>query len=186
MTRTKADKTFMKKRTTCIAIAVVAIFAILLLNNPSEMMGQYTSVEGYLFLQADSNKAESLAVWETPYVVMADEPVEVDVIDKKLEYLEHHEELDENTTDGTLETWGYNWLIKIDASEVPQSSVILSARGMDEDGYFSQTTGQYVLVLHYPDGSYDILGEIPLLEAVDFLAQHNSGEQSIYALLQCE
>ena len=176
----------MKKNGVPVVIAVVVILVALLLNNPSEMMGQYMNVEEYLLLQADNKKTESLAVWEIPYVVMADEPVEVDVIDKKLEYLEHHEELDENTTDGTLETWGYNWLIKIDASEVPQSSVILSARGMDEDGYFSQTTGQYVLVLHYPDGSYDILGEIPPLEAVDFLAQHNSGEQSIYALLQCE
>lgn len=186
MTRTKADKTFMKKRTTCIAIAVVAILAILLLNNPSEMMGQYINAEEYLLLQAENKKTEMLTAWEIPFVVMADEPVEVAVIDRKLEYLEHYEELDEYTADGTLETWGYNWLIKIDASETPQSSVVLSARGMDEDGYFSQTTGQYVLVLHYPDGSYDILGEIPLLEAVDFLAQHNSGEQSIYALLQCE
>ena len=56
------------------------------------------------------------------------------------------EELDVYTADGTLEAWGYNWLIKIDASETPQSSVVLSARGMDEDGYFSQTTGQYVLL----------------------------------------
>lgn len=176
----------MKKRTICIAIAIGAILAALALNDSTGMMGQYMDVEEYLLLQADNEKTESLAVWETPYVAMADEPVEVDVIDRKLEYLEHYENLDESTADGTLETWGYNWLIKTDASKAPQSSIVLSARGMDEDGYFSQTTGQYVLVLHYPDGSYDVLGEVPLLEAVNFLAQRNSGEQSIYALLQCE
>ena len=176
----------MKKNGVPVVIAVVAILVALLLNNPSEMMGQYMNVEEYLLLQADNKKTESLAVWEIPYVVMADEPVEVAVIDRKLEYLEHHEEFDESTADGTLETWGYNWLIKTEASESSQSSIVLSARGMNEDGYFSQTTGQYVLVLHYPDGSYDVLGEVPLLEAVDFRAQHNSGEQSIYALLQCE
>ena len=176
----------MKKNGVPVVIAVVAILVALLLNNPSEMMGQYMNVEEYLLLQADNKKTESLAVWEIPYVVMADEPVEVAVIDRKLEYLEHHEEFDESTADGTLETWGYNWLIKTDASKAPQSSFVLSARGMNEDGYFSQTTGQYVLVLHYPDGSYDVLVEVPLLEAVNFLAQRNSGEQSIYALLQCE
>ena len=176
----------MKKKIGPLVIAAMSILAALLLNNSKETMGQYTSVEDYLFLQADSNKTESLAVWETPYVVMADEPVEIAVIDRKLEYLEHHEEFDESTADGTLETWGYNWLIKTEASESSQSSIVLSARGMNEDGYFSQTTGQYVLVLHYPDGSYDVLVEVPLLEAVNFLAQRNSGEQSIYALLQCE
>ena len=176
----------MKKNGVPVVIAVVAILVALLLNNPSEMMGQYMNVEEYLLLQADNKKTESLAVWEIPYVVMADEPVEVAVIDRKLEYLEHHEEFDESTADGTLETWGYNWLIKTEASESSQSSIVLSARGMNEDGYFSQTTGQYVLVLHYPDGSYDVLVEVPLLEAVNFLAQRNSGEQSIYALLQCE
>lgn len=129
-------------------------------------IGQYESVEEYLLLQADSNKMESLTVWEIPFVVMAEEPVEVAVIDRKLEYLEHHEELDESTSDGTLETWGYNWLIKTDASKAPQSSIVLSARGMDEDGYFSQATGQYVLVLHYPDGSYDVLGEVPFLDVL--------------------
>ena len=176
----------MKKKTIYIAIVVGAILLALPLNDSAEMMGQYMNVEEYLLLQADNKKTESLAVWETPYVTMSDEPVEVAVIDRKLEYLEHHEELDENTADGTLETWRYNWLIKTDASEAPHSSIVLSARGMNEDGYFSQTTGQYVLVLHYPDGSYDVLVEVPLLEAVNFLAQRNSGEQSIYALLQCE
>jgi len=176
----------MKKKTIYIAIVVGAILLALPLNDSAEMMGQYMNVEEYLLLQADNKKTESLAVWETPYVAMSDEPVEVAVIDRKLEYLEHHEELDENTADGTLETWRYNWLIKTDASEAPHSSIVLSARGMNEDGYFSQTTGQYVLVLHYPDGSYDVLVEVPLLEAVNFLAQRNSGEQSIYALLQCE
>ena len=176
----------MKKKIIPVVIAVVVILVALLLNNPSEMMGQYMNVEEYLLLQADNKKTESLAVWEIPYVVMADEPVEVAVIDRKLEYLEHHEEFDESTADGTLETWGYNWLIKTEASESSQSSIVLSARGMNEDGYFSQTTGQYVLVLHYPDGSYDVLVEVSLLEAVNFLAQRNSGEQSIYALLQCE
>ena len=176
----------MKKNGVPVVIAVVVILVALLLNNPSEMMGQYMNVEEYLLLQADNKKTESLAVWEIPYVVMADEPVEVAVIDRKLEYLEHHEEFDESTADGTLETWGYNWLIKTEASESSQSSIVLSARGMNEDGYFSQTTGQYVLVLHYPDGSYDVLVEVPLLEAVNFLAQRNRGEQSIYALLQCE
>lgn len=170
----------MKNKIIPVVIIVAAILAALLLNNSAEMMGQYLNVEEYLLLQVENKKTEMLTAWEIPFVVMTDDPVEVAVIDRKLEYLEHHEELDENTADGTLETWGYNWLIKTDASEAPQSSIVLSARGMDEDGYFSQTTGQYVLVLHYPDGSYDVLGEVPLLEAVNFLAQRNSGEQSIY------
>ncbi|MBP3479790.1 MAG: hypothetical protein J6K03_10000, partial [Oscillospiraceae bacterium] len=148
----------MKKNGVPVVIAVVVILVALLLNNPSEMMGQYMNVEEYLLLQADNKKTESLAVWEIPYVVMADEPVEVAVIDRKLDFLEHYENLDESTADGTLETWGYNWLIKTDASEVPQSSIVLSARGMDEDGYFSQSSGMVVFARQYPDGSYDVLG----------------------------
>ena len=174
----------MKKNGVPVVIAVVVILVALLLNNPSEMMGQYMNVEEYLLLQADNKKTESLAVWEIAYVVMADEPVEVAVIDKKLEYLEHHEELDENTTDGTLETWGYNWLIKTDAGEVPQSSIVLSARGMDEDGYYSQSTGMVVFVRHYPDDSYDVLGEAGILTVSDYLAQKDSTEESIYTWYQ--
>ena len=149
----------MKKNGVPVVIAVVILVA-LLLNNSKKMMGQYINVEEYLLLQAENQKTETLTVWEIPFVVMADEPVEVAVIDRKLEYLEHYENLDENTTDGTLETWGYNWLIKTDASEIPQSSVVLSARGMDEDGYFSQSTGMVVFARQYPDGSYDVLGEV--------------------------
>ena len=170
----------MRNKIIPVVIIVAAILAALLLNNSAEMMGQYINVEEYLLLQAENKKTEMLTAWEIPFVVMADEPVEVAVVDRNLEYLEHHAELDENTTDGTLETWGYNWLIKTDASEVPQSSIVLSARGMDEDGYFSQTTGQYVLVLHYLDGSYDVLGEVPYLDVLDFLTQHNDKEESIY------
>ena len=170
----------MRNKVIPVVIIVAAILAALLLNNSAEMTGQYINVEEYLLLQAENKKTEMLTAWDIPFVVMADEPVEVAVIDRKLEYLEHHEDLDENTADGTLETWGYNWLIKTDASEAPQSSIVLSARGMDEDGYFSQTTGQYVLVLHYPDGSYDVLGEVPYLDVLDFLAQHNDKEESIY------
>ena len=174
----------MKKNGVPVVIAVVVILVALLLNNPSEMMGQYMNVEEYLLLQADNKKTESLAVWETPYVAMADEPVEVAVIDRKLEYLEHHEEFDESTADGTLETWGYNWLIKTDVSKAPQSSFVLSARGMDEDGYFSQSTGMVVFVRHYPDDSYDVLGEAGILVVSDYLAQRDSSEESIYTWYQ--
>lgn len=174
----------MKKNGVPVVIAVVVILVALLLNNPSEMMGQYMNVEEYLLLQADNKKTESLAVWEIPYVVMADEPVEVAVIDRKQEYLEHHEEFDESTADGTLETWGYNWLIKTDASKAPQSSFVLSARGMDEDGYFSQSTGMVVFVRHYPDDSYDVLGEAGILVVSDYLAQRDSSEESIYTWYQ--
>lgn len=170
----------MKKEIIPVVIAVVVFLAALSLNDSTEMMGQYINVEEYLLLQAENKKTEMLTVWENPYVVMDNEPVEIAVIDRKLDFLKHYENLDESTSDGTLETWGYNWLIKTDASEAPQSSIVLSARGMDEDGYFSQTTGQYVLVLHYPDGSYDVLGEVPLLDVVDFLAQRNDSDESIY------
>lgn len=147
-------------------------------------IGRYESVEEYLLLQAENKRTESLAIWEIPFVVMDNEPVNVAVIDRKLEYLEHHEEFDESTADGTLETWGYNWLIKIDAREVSQSSIALSARGMDEDGYFSQSTGMVIFVRHYPDGSYDILGEAGILTVSDYLAQKDSTEESIYTWYQ--
>ena len=147
-------------------------------------IGRYESVEEYLLLQAENKRTESLAIWEAPYVAMANEPVEVGVIDRKLEYLEHHEELDENTADGTLETWRYNWLIKTDASEAPHSSIVLSARGMDEDGYFSQSTGMVVFARHYPDDSYDVLGEAGILAVSDYLAQKDSTEESIYTWYQ--
>lgn len=153
-------------------IILVAVFmggTVLSIADGVSQKGRYESVEEYLLLQAHNKKTESLAVWEIPFVVMADEPVEVPVIDRKLEYLEHHEDLDENTADGTLETWRYNWLIKTDAGEASQSSIVLNARGMDENGYFSQSTGMVVFALHYPDGSYDILGETGILTALDYL-----------------
>ena len=169
----------MKKNSVPVVIAVVILVA-LLLNNSKKMMGQYINVEEYLLLQANNKKTECLMVWEIPYVAMADEPVEVAVIDRKLDFLEHYENLDESTADGTLETWGYNWLIKTDASEVPQSSIVLSARGMDEDGYFSQSSGMVVFVRHHPDDSYDILGEAGILAVSDYLAQREGNKESIY------
>ena len=167
-----------------VVIIVSTILAALLLNNSAEMMGQYINVEEHLLLQAENKKIEMLTAWKIPYVVMADEPVEVAVIDRKLEYLEHHEDLGKNSADGTLETWGYNWLIKTDASEASQSSFALSARGMDEDGYFSQGTGMVVFARQYPDGSYDILGEAGILTVSDYLAQKDSTEESIYTWYQ--
>lgn len=163
----------MKKETINVAImvAVAAAFTILLSSQYPRMAGQYTNVKEYLIQQASNHKTVELAVWETPFVIIADEPVEVTVVDRKLDYLEHCDELDEADSKGTLETWCYNWLIKVDPDDFDHASVVLNARGMDEDGYFCQTDGQFIVVLHYPDGSYDVLGEISLLDAVDLLSQ---------------
>lgn len=157
-----------------IAITVLAVLAVFLSNNSPKMMGQYLNVEEYLTQQASHHKTVELVVWETPFVVMADRPVEVTVVDRKLEYLTHCEELDERDSRGTLETWHYNWLIKINPDDIDRASIVLTARGMDEDGYFCQSTGQFVLALRYPDGSYDVFGEVPLLESVDIFAQRNN------------
>lgn len=171
----------MKKKTINVAIivAVAAVLAVLLSSQSPKMTGQYANVKEYLMQQASNHKTAELAVWETPFVIVADKPVEVTVADRKLDYLEHREELDEVGSKGTLETWCYNWLIKIDPDDFDHVSVVLNARGMDENGYFCQTDGQFIIVLHYPDESYDVLGEISLLDAVDFLSRHNKSE-SIY------
>lgn len=144
-------------------------------------LGQYMSVEEYLVQVAERDNTVSLTVWEIPFVVMADKPVEVAVVDRKLEFLEHHEELDEHESTGTLETWRYNWLVKINPDEIPLSSICLSGgRGVDENGYISQTTCQFVLARRYLDGSYDILGEVPLLDALDYFSHHNDSKDSVY------
>ena len=55
---------------------------------------------------------------------------------------------------------------------------------MDEDGYFSQSTGMVVFARHYHDDSYDVLGEAGILVVSDYLAQRDSSEESIYTWYQ--
>lgn len=106
---------------------------------------------------------------------------EATIVDRKLGFLKHYGSLDGLSPDGTLEVWGYEWLIKPDTSEInPEHIVLAGGQYMDEDGYICFTNGQIVVALHYPDGSYDILGEEPHGDGIDFFGYHNSTEESIY------
>ena len=149
-------------------------------GDASESIGEYESIEDYLVQQAEENKTESLAVWEKPLAVMAAEPVEVSIIDRKLDFLEHHKEWDESNSNSVLETWSYNWLIKPDPNEIDLNTIVYTGRGMDGDGYICQTSNRFVLAQHYSDDSYDVLAEVSILEMSDYLAQRSDGEGSIY------
>lgn len=159
----------------------LAEFIRTLLEQSAIPTGQYASVEEYIVQQAVGKDTVSLMMWEIPSTELSDEEYEATVVDRKLGFLKHYGSLEGLSPDGTLEAWGYEWLIKPDTSEInPEHIVLAGGQYMDEDGYICFTNGQIVVALHYPDGSYDILGEEPHGDGIDFFGYHNSTEESIY------
>ena len=152
-----------------------------LLEQSAIPTGQYASVEEYIVQQAEGEDTVSLMMWEIPSAELADEEYETMIVDRKLSFLENYGSLDGLHPNGTLEAWGYEWLIKPDTSEIdPEKIVLAGGQYTDEDGYICFTNGQIVVALHYPDGSYDILGEEPHGDGIDFFGYHNSTEESLY------
>lgn len=152
-----------------------------LLEQSAIPTGQYASVEEYIVQQAEGEDTVSLMMWEIPSTELSDEEYEATVVDRKLRFLKQYGSLDGLSPNGTLEAWGYEWLIKPDTSEInPEHIVLAGGQYMDEDGYICFTNGQIVVALHYPDDSYDVLGEEPYGDGIDFFGYHNSTEESIY------
>lgn len=152
-----------------------------LLEQSAIPTGQYVSVEEYIVQQAEGEDTVSLMMWEIPSTELSDEEYEATVVDRKLRFLKQYGSLDGLSPNGTLEAWGYEWLIKPDTSEInPEYIVLAGGQYMDEDGYICFTNGQIVVALHYPDDSYDVLGEEPYGDGIDFFGYHNSTEESIY------
>ena len=155
-------------------------------DNPDDvdstgLTGQYTSVEDYITAQVDGDNTISLMIRENSSAELTEYLFEATVVDRKLGFLEQYGSLDGLAPNGTLEAWGYNWLEKPDISTIdPESIVLAGGAYMDEDGYICLSSGQIVIALRYPDGSYDILGEEPHGDGLDFFGYHNNTQESIY------
>ena len=143
--------------------------------------GQYASVEDYVMKHVESIHMVDFMVWKTPFVELADEPFAATVINWKLAYLEQQGSLDGLDPNGTLEAWEYDYLVKPNPSEIDSESIVL-AGGMyiDEYGYVCMSNKIRVMALRYPDGSYDILGEEPYGDGLDFFGYHHNTQESIY------
>ena len=136
--------------------------------------GQYTSMEEF----AEQTMA---AAQGTYYSISKESQTTADVLDTKLERLEKTGEVSGLAPEGTLESWEFHYLVKIDAD--PDD--VASMDGPFEGGWYDlEGAGGHVLVaLRYEDGSYDIVYDETVIEAVinmDFYHYHHSYEEAIY------
>ena len=152
-----------------------------ILEQKAPPTGQYASVEEYIWEQVEGKTTVSLTLWKTLYSELADEEFEAPILDRKFEFLEQYDSLDGLNPNGTLEAWGYDWLVKPDIGTTdPESIVLAGGAYMDEDGYICWSNSKIVMALRYSDGTYDILGEEPHGDGLDFFGYHHNTKESIY------
>ena len=101
------------------------------------------------------------------------------VIDTKLLRLEKKGELAGLATEGILECWEYEYLLKLD---VPAEEIIPVGGQYGEDGWFDLTgQGNHITVaLRYPDDTYMVLRDTCVGDGIDFMGYHNTYEEAIY------
>ena len=146
-----------------------------------QMAGQYESIEAYAYQQAEGHDTLDFQVWEEPAKQFAEEPVTLQIIGRELLDLDCCGALDGLDSRGTLESWGYHWLIQLDLSDMNPDDIV-QAGGMyiDEEGNYSSGYSTMVIALRYPDGSYDVLYDETNVEFSHFSGYHDNMEESIH------
>ena len=146
-----------------------------------QMTGQYESIEAYAWHQSEGHDTLDFQVWEESAKQFAEEPVTLRIVGRELLDLGCSGALDGLDPKGTLESWGYSWLIQLDLSDVNPNDIV-QAGGMyiDEEGNYSSGYSTMVIALRYPDGSYDVLYDETNVEFSHFSGYHDNMEESIH------
>ena len=113
-----------------------------------QMTGQYESIEAYAWHQSEGHDTLDFQVWEESAKQFAEEPVTLRIVGRELLDLGCSGALDGLDPKGTLESWGYSWLIQLDLSDVNPNDIV-QAGGMyiDEEGNYSSGYSTMVIAL---------------------------------------
>ena len=136
---------------------------------PGELAGTYASMEDFV--------REAMSADTVTYYTTDGREATAQVTAAKLAWLEKVGEVEGLAPEGTLEAWGFNYLVQVDADDV-----MLVGGMYEEDGWYDLEGqgGHDLVALRYPDGSYDILYDAIVNDGLDFYGYHHSYEEAIY------
>ncbi|MGM9608426.1 MAG: M56 family metallopeptidase [Oscillospiraceae bacterium] len=145
--------------------------------------GQYASMEDFAneVLQSTIGRELTYSSYSLAESGAENTTAAARVLDAKVAQLEKTGELAGLASEGTLESWEFQCFVKTDAD--PDDVALVD--GMFEDGWYDpEGAGGHVLVaLRYEDGSYDILYDRSVSDAIigmEFYSYHHSYEEAIY------
>ena len=138
-------------------------------EGPGELAGTYASMEDFA--------REAMSADTVTYYTTDGREATAQVTAAKLAWLEKVGEVEGLAPEGTLEAWGFNYLVQVDADDV-----MLVGGMYEEDGWYDLEGqgGHDLVALRYPDGSYDILYDAIVNDGLDFYGYHHSYEEAIY------
>ena len=146
-------------------------------SDTATLRGQYRSFEDYAV--AHMGTSETIQLY-----VNAGDSVQVPVLEREMEDIILHGSLSGLDPNGTVESWSYYWLTKIDTTAVdPDSLLLAGSMYLDEEGYLyegNHASNKLVYALRYADGSYDILEETAFGDGFEVQGYHNTVEYAIY------
>ena len=165
---------------TLLAVLLCVLVIVACAANPAQsadpkadgtQTGQYADMEEF----AEQTMA---AAQGTYYSISLGSQTTADILETKLEQLEKTGQVSGLAPEGTLESWRFRYLVKIDAD--PDD--VFTMDGPFEDGWYDLEGqgGHNVVALRYEDGSYDILYDEPVNDGQDFYGYHHSYEEAIY------
>lgn len=134
--------------------------------------GQYSSMEDFA--------EQAMAAADGSYYSASTRSLTAaNVLETKLDWLEKTGEVSALAPNGTLESWRFGYLVKIDADA---DDIALPGGMHEEDGWYDLEGqgGHNVVALRYEDGSYDVLYDEPVNDGMDFFGYHYSYEEAIY------
>ena len=140
--------------------------------------GEYADVEDYLMKKMPGIGSEvSYYPYSEDGTIL--EETAAKVLDRKLAWLNQTGEVRDLAPEGTLQSWKYNYLLKLNA---PTGDVRLVGGMYEQDGYFDLEGqgGHNLVVLQYNDGSIDVLYDQHVNDNMDFYGYHQSYEEALY------
>ncbi|MDO4813126.1 MAG: M56 family metallopeptidase [Eubacteriales bacterium] len=160
------------------AVALGAAIGFAPAKSAPKTHGAYADVEDYLMHKMPSIGSEvSYYPYSEDGTVL--EEIAAKVLDRKLAWFEQTGTVSGLASEGTLQSWTYSYLLKLDA---PTNGVRLVGGMYEQDGYYDLEGqgGHNLVVLQYADGSIDVLYDAYVNDNLDFYGYHNSYEETIY------
>ncbi|MBR2895291.1 MAG: M56 family metallopeptidase, partial [Oscillospiraceae bacterium] len=133
----------------------------------------FTDMETYVRHRIEKKKTVSY------YSIAAQNQVTVNALDAKIAWLEKRGEVSGLASNGILEAWSYNILVKPDADT---EDIMLVGGQYEENGYFDLEGqgGHITVALRSTDGSYDVLYDAVINDGLDFFGYCNTTEEAIH------